>query len=287
MPVVTKRTALVTDSTCNLPADLAAERHIYMAPLYIIWDDESLRDGVDITAEAFYKRLATSKSLPKTSQVSVQDFVDLFEKAREAEQADEVICTVISSELSGTYASAVQAASQVDFPVRLIDTLQTSWALGFPVLSAADARDAGADGASIEQVIRSSMVRQRLIFTIDSLEFLHRGGRIGNARLLLGSALHIKPILELDKGIVTSAENVRTRKRAVEQMLTVAANRAQGSTIRRLAAIHCDVEAQALHLLESAKARFKPEETHVSYITAVLGTHVGPGALGIVVEWDN
>lgn len=282
-----KRIALVTDSTCNIPADMAAERRIYTAPLYILWDDESFRDGIDISAEAFYKRLAASKTLPKTSQVSVQDFVDLFEKAREAEQADEVICTVISSELSGTYASAVQAAVQVDFPVRLIDTLQTSWALGFPVLAGADARDAGADPASIEQVIRSAMVRQRLIFTIDSLEYLHKGGRIGNARLLLGSALHIKPILELDSGIVSSAENVRTRKRAVEQMLTVAVQRAGGCTIRRVAAIHGDAEGEVQRLLEQAKARFQPEESHKSYITPVLGVHVGPGALGIVVEWEK
>lgn len=282
-----KRIALVTDSTCNIPADMAAERRIYTAPLYILWDDESFRDGIDISAEAFYKRLAASKTLPKTSQVSVQDFVDLFEKAREAEQADEVICTVISSELSGTYASAVQAAVQVDFPVRLIDTLQTSWALGFPVLAGADARDAGADPASIEQVIRSAMVRQRLIFTIDSLEYLHKGGRIGNARLLLGSALHIKPILELDSGIVSSAENVRTRKRAVEQMLTVAVLRAGGCTIRRVAAIHGDAEGEVQRLLEQAKARFQPEESHKSYITPVLGVHVGPGALGIVVEWEK
>jgi len=284
---VAKRIALVTDSTCNIPADMAAERRIYTAPLYILWDDNSFRDGIDLSANAFYKRLATSKTLPKTSQVAVQDFVDLFEKAREAEQADEVICAVISSELSGTYASAVQAAAQVDFPVRLIDTLQTSWALGFPVVAGADARDAGADPDSIEQVIRSAMVRQRLIFTIDSLEYLHKGGRIGNARLLLGSALHIKPILELDKGIVSSAENVRTRKRAVEQMLTVAAQRAGGCAIRRVAAIHGDAEDEAQRLLELAKARFQPEESYVSFITPVLGVHVGPNALGVVVEWEK
>ena len=281
------RTALVTDSTCNLPPDMVAERRIHVAPLYILWDEDSYRDGIDITSDEFYSRLATSESLPKTSQVSVQDFVDLFEKAREAEQADEVICTVISSELSGTYAAAVQAAGKVDFPVRVIDSRQVSWALGFPVLSGADARDAGADPAEIERVIRSAMARQRLIFTIDSLEFLHRGGRIGNARLLLGSALHIKPILELDNGIVSSAENVRTRKRAVEQLLTIAAQRAQGSAIRRLAVIHGNAEEEANYLIEAAQARFHPNQIYLSYVTAVLGVHAGPGALGVVVEWEN
>lgn len=279
--------ALVTDSTCNLPADLAAERHIYVAPLYILWNNDSYRDGLDITTEAFYTRLATSDTLPTTSQVSVKDFVEMFQRAREAEQADEVICAVVSSGISGTYASALQAATQVDFPVRLIDTLQVSWALGFPVLAGANARDAGEDADTIEQAIRSAMVRQRLIFTIDSLEYLHKGGRIGNARRLLGSALHIKPILELDDGIVSAGENVRTRKRAVEQMLSVAVQRAQGCPIRRVAVIHADVEDEAQRLLEQAQMRLQPEQIHLSYITPVLGVHVGPGALGLVVEWEN
>lgn len=281
------RIALVTDSTCNLPADLAAERHIYVAPLYILWNNDSYRDGLDITTEAFYTRLATSDTLPTTSQVSVKDFVEMFQRAREAEQADEVICAVVSSGISGTYSSALQAATQVDFPVRPIDTLQVSWALGFPVLAGADARDACEDADSIEQAIRSAMVRQRLIFTIDSLEYLHKGGRIGNARRLLGSALHIKPILELDDGIVSAGENVRTRKRAVEQMLSVAVQRAQGSPIRRVAVIHGDVADEAQRLLEQAQMRFQPEQIHLSYITPVLGVHVGPGALGVVVEWEN
>jgi DegV family protein with EDD domain len=147
------RVALVTDSTCNLSHELAAERHIYMAPLYILWGEASYKDGIDIKEPELFQRMRETEDLPKTSQVSVQDFADMFEAARNAESADEVVCAVISCDLSGTYASAMQAKDMVDFPVHVIDTRQTSWALGFPMLSGADARDAGASAEEMARII--------------------------------------------------------------------------------------------------------------------------------------
>lgn len=283
---MTTRTALVTDSTANFPAELAAERHIYVAPLYILWGEECYKDGVNINAEEFYDRLAVSEELPKTSQVSLQDFVSLFQTAHDSEKADEIVCAVISSELSGTYASAVQAREVVDFPVHIIDTYQTSWALGHAVLSGAEARDRGASPAEIVQVIEQTAARQRLIFTIESLEFLHRGGRIGHARLLLGSALHVKPILFLgDDGIVASAGSARTRKRAAAHLLEVAREHASNNPIGRLVVIHGGAEDEANQLAEYANEALSPQTVSVSYVTPVLGTHVGPKSLGLIVEW--
>lgn len=287
---MTARVALVTDSTSNLPRELAAERHIYKAPLYVLWGEDSLKDGVDITEVELMRRLAAldpKDELPKTSQVSPQDFIDLFAVAREAENADEIVCGVISSALSGTYASAIQAKAAVDFPVHVVDTLQTSWALGFPMLDAADARDKGASAEEIVQVIESVSRRSKLLFTVDTLEYLHRGGRIGGASRLLGTALNIKPILELREGMIDSVDKVRTRKRAIEHLLKVAGLHVNGHAITRLAIIHGNVEADAQQMLVQAVEQFPTQEKYMSDITAVLGAHVGPGAIGIIVQWDE
>jgi DegV family protein with EDD domain len=281
------RVALVTDSTCNLPHELAEERHIYMAPLYILWGDASYKDGIDIKEPELFEGMRGTDDLPKTSQVSVQDFVDMFELARKTESADEVVCAVISCDLSGTYSSAMQAKDMVDFPVHVVDTRQTSWALGFPVLSGAEARDAGASAEEMVRVISEVSQRSRLIFTVESLTYLHRGGRIGNASWLLGTALNIKPLLELENGLIEAPDKVRTRKRAVEHLLKVAQERAGGSPIKRLAIMHSGVEEEANALLETACAKFTPEESYISYIAAVLGVHVGPGAIGIIVQWGD
>ncbi len=279
------RTALVTDSTCNVPPDLAADRHIYVAPLYILWGDDTYRDGVDLTEPQLFERLETASVLPKTSQVSPQDFAGLFTHAHEVEEADEVVCGVISCDLSGTYASAIQAKDMVDFPVRVVDTRQASWGLGFPMLAAAAARDAGATPDKIARVIQESSERSRVFFTVESLEYLHRGGRIGAASRFLGSALNIKPILQLNEGVVIPVDKVRTRKRAVERMLKMAADCAAGQPIQRLAIIHGDAEAEGQLMLETAVEQFGPDELYLSFVTAVVGVHVGPGALGIIVEW--
>lgn len=281
------RTALVTDSTCNLSPELAAEQHIYVTSLYVIWNEETFRDGIDMSERVFFNRLATSGDIPKTSQASPQDFVMLFEKAREAEHADEVVCAVLSSDLSGTYASAVQAKEQVDFPVHVVDTRQITWALGHIMLSAAVARDAGASPVEIVETIRRSAERQYVVFTINSLEYIRRGGRIGNARLLLGSALHIKPVLDVRDGIVNSVENVRTRKRAVEFLVKAAAERAGGCPVVRASIIHGDALEEAEALRKQAIEKFNPQETHLSYACTTIGVHTGPGVLGLVVEWAD
>jgi DegV family protein with EDD domain len=280
-------TALVTDSTCNLYPELAKQHHIQVVPLYILWDEESYRDGLDLKEPELFRRLAASANhLPKTSQASPQDFVEAFRRAREAENADAVVCAVISSDLSGTYASAIQARDAVDFPVHVVDTRQASWALGYAMLSAAAARDAGAGPEDIVDAIRRTAAHSHVLFTIENLDYLYYGGRIGNASRLLGSALSIKPVLELKDGVVFPVDKVRTRKRAVATLLRTAASYAAGRPVCRLAVIHGDVEDEAKLLLDEAVGCFNPPETYLSYATAVLGVHVGPGTLGIVIEWS-
>ncbi len=280
------RTAIVTDSTCNLPPDLARERGIHVVPLYVVWGDESLRDGIDIHEQEFYARLRASKDIPKTSQATPQDFVLAFEQARAAANADEVVCTVVSSALSGTYASAILAQDMVDFPVQVIDTRQVSWALGHVTLAAADARDNGASAGEIAAAARDAAARQQLVFTIDSLEHLKRGGRISSGKLFVGSALNIKPVLVVREGVIEAVENVRTRKRALQQLPKVAADVLDGRQVKRLSVLHADAEAEGRAVLEQAQQQFQPEEIMFAYATTVLGVHAGPGAVGLVVEWS-
>lgn len=280
------RTAIVTDSTCNLPPDLARERGIHVVPLYVVWGDESLRDGIDIHEQEFYARLRASKDIPKTSQATPQDFVLAFEQARAAANADEVVCAVVSSALSGTYASAILAQDMVDFPVQVVDTRQVSWALGHVTLAAADARDNGASADEIAAAARDAAARQQLVFTIDSLEHLKRGGRISSGKLFVGSALNIKPVLVVREGVIEAVENVRTRKRALQQLPKVAADVLDGRQVKRLSVLHADAEAEGRAVLEQAQQQFQPEEIMFAYATTVLGVHAGPGAVGLVVEWS-
>ncbi len=285
---MTARTALVTDSTSNLPRELAEERHIYMAPLYVLWGENTYRDGVDIEGAELFRKLRAldpNADLPKTSQVSVQDFVEMFKHAREAENADEVVCAVISTGMSGTYQSAMQAKEQVDFPVHVVDSKFTSWALGLPVLSGADARDQGASPAEIVEAIEQSIAHIAFFFTLESLDFLHRGGRIGNASHLFGTWLNIKPVLTMVDGVVTSADKVRTRKRALRRLVPLAEKMVGAHKAKRVAVMHGGAEAEARPILEQALAKFQPQEHFFNYATSVLGVHVGPGAIGLIVEW--
>jgi len=280
------RTAIVTDSTCNLPPELARERGIHIVPLYVVWGDESMRDGVDIHEPEFYARLRASKTIPKTAQATPQDFVSHFELARAEANADEVVCVVLSEELSGTYASAVIAQSLVDFPVHVIDSRQVSWALGHSALAGADARDADAAPGEVAAAARDAAARQQLIFTINSLDYLRRGGRISSGKLVVGAALSIKPVLTVRDGVIDVVENVRTRKRALQQLPAIAAATLNGRRVRRLSVLHADAEAEGRAVLEQAQAQFEPAESHLAFATTVLGVHAGPDAVGLVVEWE-
>ena len=276
------RTAIVTDSTCNLPPELAAERRIYVAPLYVLWGEQSLRDGIDIQEIEFYQRLRSTTDIPKTSQVTPQDFATLFEQARAEEEADAIVCVVLSSELSGTYASATLARGMVDFPVHVVDSRQVSWALGHAALAGADARDQGASPE--ERSGGDASARQHLVFTIDSLNTCG-GGRIGSGKLF--GQRCIKPVLTLRDGVIEPLENVRTRKRALERLSTAAEKLLDGKKVGRLSVLHADAEAEALTVLEAARAKFSPTQSHIAYATTVLGVHAGPGAVGLVVEWQS
>jgi DegV family protein with EDD domain len=275
--------ALMTDSTSDLPESLAAERQIYIAPLHILWGQDNLKDRVDITIEQFHARLTTSPDLPTTSQPSPAEFVELYRQARDETGADGVLVMTISADLSGTYSSAQQAAPMVDFPVRVVDLRTVSVATGLAVLKVAEARD---DGATLDEATRlaeSLQTRTRLIFTLDTLEYLHRGGRIGGARRLLGTALNIKPILHVEDGKIEARESVRTRKRAISRLVEVCQEEIDPARPLYVAALHSRALAE-MEALEAAIAeQYHPDLLIKAEIGATISVHAGPGAVGVAL----
>jgi DegV family protein with EDD domain len=279
--------AIVVDSTCDLPKTMVEARQIEVVPQYVLWDTQSYRDGVDLTADQFYQRLSTDKTLPKTSQPSPGDFLKAYQTAREKYNAESVICLTVSSGVSGTYNSAVQASEQADFPVRVIDVRNATMPLGFMSLTAADGRDANRSAEEIEQEIRASLSKTNIFFTVSSLEFLHRGGRIGGAQRLIGDTLKIRPILTVIDGIVAAKESVRTHKRVVQRLVELLDEvLPSGGKFRRLGIIHGMVYDEAKALETQLREKYNPDTLFVNSASPAVGTHVGPGCLGVAYQID-
>jgi DegV family protein with EDD domain len=277
---VPKQVAIITDSTSDIPADLAAEHDIHVVPLYIHFGDETLRDGVDIDSEGFFRRLTTDPHHPKSSQPTPADFEVAFNKIRGETSAEEIVVIAISSALSGSYQSAMVAKGEVDFPVHVLDTRNVSMGETLIVLAAAEAAEGGANAAEVMDVARSLVPKVRLYFAVDTLEFLHKGGRIGAASKFIGTALSIKPLLHIHDGHVAPLERIRTKKRALARLLDLVEenhdpNRPIIATIG-----HGQAQDEADGVAQEFQARFQPEKLYRIEVGAAIGTHAGPGVVG-------
>ncbi len=275
-----KKVALVIDSTANLPEEFVEKYNIFVIPLIVNWAGESLHDGVDIMPTAFYERLTKAKEMPSTSQPSAGEFVEIFTKA--AETADSILCLTISSELSGTFASANAARDMLeDIPIEIVDTRSTVMAMGFMALKAAEAIENGADLAEAALAARDLIAKVRILFVVDTLEFLHRGGRIGGASRLFGSVLSIKPVLTLEDGRIETLEKIRTKRKAIQYLIDYVVNDVAGKSEVHAAMLNAlafdDADAAAAKLQQ----RLNIENIPHSELSPVIGTHVGPGAIGI------
>lgn len=278
--------ALVTDSTCDLPADILATREIVVTPLHIVWDKQSFTDGVDMTNEIFYERLAHDPMMPKTSQPSPGEFVEKFKEAREKYKADAVVCITISSALSGTFRSAEAAKTAVDFPVHLVDSGTASLGLGFVVLAAANVRDRGGSIEEITSAATEAAKSAQVYFTPDTLEYLHRGGRIGGARRFFGTALKIKPILQVKEGVVHAPETVRIRKRAVARLEEIITEQGRGSGLLWLGVVHT-YAPELPDVVQQLQNTLKPDMIVQNICCPTIGVHIGPGAIGIArLSWQ-
>ncbi len=276
------KVGIVTDSTATIPDELIQQYTIRVVPLILIWGQETFQDGVDMLPGEFYRRLSTSRIMPTTSQATIPSMQKAFSDML-AEGLD-VLGIFLSSKLSGTVDSALQARKLIpgaEEKISIVDSLATIMAMGWPVLTAARAAEAGENLAECTRVAEQARDQTSVLFVVETLEFLRRGGRIGGAQALLGTALNIKPVLELQDGRIESVERIRTKRKAIERMLALASERIGGRSPIRVATAHADCEDEALVILEKARQRFNPIETVVTPLSPVIGAHAGPGTVAI------
>lgn len=275
--------AIVTDSTAGIPVDLVEKYQINVVPLQVIWGETTYRDGVDLSAQEFYQMLPKIKAHPSTSQPSIAAFAEIFEKL--IKEKYQVLTLTISSKLSGTLDSATQAKAQ--FPkakIELVDTLETSVPLAILVLLAARAIRNGANIDQAKELVEKAVPKMRVYFALETLEYLHKGGRIGGASRFLGTALNLKPILELRDGKIEAIEKIRTSRKARERLLDlVETHISPEEKIHSIGIIHADEEEGAYYLLKEVRKRFQAERLLVGPLSPVIGVHGGPGLVGIAI----
>lgn len=274
--------AIVTDSTAYIPSDLVEKHNLTVAPQVLIWGEETYQDGVDIQPDEFYARLKISKEMPTTSQVSITTMKSIFENL--IEKGYEVLGIFLSAKLSGTVQSVVQAIEMMDKAgekVTFVDSMTTAMAMGFQVLSVARAVEDGANLDDAVALAEKARDHTGVYFAVDTLEFLHRGGRIGGAQRFLGTALNMKPVLAVQDGRVEAVERIRTKSKALERVLELVVEQTQGKEPIRLATLHASAEEEAVALLDKASKELNAIESILTTVSPVVGTHAGPGTVGL------
>ena len=275
-----KRVAIVTDSTAYIPTDLVEAYDIHVVPLHLMMGENSWLDGVEIDPPTFYELLRTSPDFPTTSQPNVATFQELFVKL--SSTVDGIVAILISSELSGTVDSALGAVANLpDIDIEVIDSRASAMMLGFPVLEAAKVAAAGGDIQAVADRARAVAERSHIYFVVDTLEYLHRGGRIGGAAKLLGSALNLKPILELRNGFVTSLTKARTKRKALAKVYELLGERISDGATVYMSVLNVAAPDEAERFKDELIARFHPVEITVTEASPAIGAHVGPGTIGV------
>jgi len=280
-----RKVAIVTDGACSLSPARGEELGIHIAPVYLTFGDKTYRAGMDLDDAEFYKLLAASKKLPTTAQPTGADFLNIYKKL--ADEVDEIITIVISHHMSATIQSAEMAREQFDkIPVHIVDSESVSLGLGMMSLAAAKAAEQGQDAQAILKRINGIKQRLNVIFTVKTLEYLHKGGRIGGATAFLGSALDIKPILYINDGRIEPLEKQRTRIRSISRLLELTKEKAGAQPIH-VAILHGNTpeEAQQLELL--VRSQFNCAELITADMGPVIGVHAGPGTLGLVFYTED
>lgn len=275
-----QKTAIVTDGGCSLSPVRAAELGISVAPVYITFGEKTYRAGVDLNDQEFYHLLSINKKLPTTAQPTAADFVRIFDPL--AEDVDEIITIVMSHHMSATIQSAEMARDQFKkVPVHVVDSESISLGLGMMAMAAARAAEQGQDAHTILELVDHLKHNINVIFTVSTLEYLHKGGRIGGGTAFLGSALDIKPILYIRDGRIEPLEKQRTRNRSVSRLVELMREKVGGQPAH-IAILHGNSPDEARQLEQSIKDSFNCVELMTSDMGPVIGVHAGPGTLGLV-----
>jgi DegV family protein with EDD domain len=281
---VVLKTKIITDSSNDLPEEILNKYDIKFAPLTIAFDKEIFHDGANLTRDEFYSRLIGANQIPQTSQPSPRAFYELIDEVLN-ERLDVVIIT-LSSGLSGTYSSAVMAKDM--FPaekqkrIYIVDTLSASTGQGLLVYEAAKMAQKGMAGAEIVENIEQMKRRLAAIFTVDTFEYLLKGGRVTKVQAFFGTVLDVKPILTLNsEGKIEALGKVRGRKRAVAKLLDIMAEEGEDLKNQIVGVVHSRAPEDAMELANVIKSRFDVKEVIIGELSASIGTHTGPGCLAV------
>ena len=271
---------IVTDSSSDLPPELADQWNIAVVPCNVVIGDVSYRDGVDLMPEEFFQRLPNSSRLPTTSQPTVSDFQPVYQEL--LEQGHQVISIHVSGRLSGTVNSAAQAKAALgeSSPVEIIDSQLASIALGLVALRAARLASQGESYLEVSEEVRQILPLTQCILALDTLEYLQKGGRIGKAQAFVGSMLSVKPILKLERGEVQPLERPRNLNRASRRLADLAR---QYAPLQQLAVIYSTEPERAADLKASLADLVPESETVTARFGPALGTYVGPRAFGLAL----
>lgn len=277
------RIGLVTDSTCDLPVSLVEQYGIEVVPLSVIFGDDNYLDGVTLTTEQFFQMLQTSPHHPRTSQPAPGDFAAVYERMRG--QYDQIVSVHLSSDLSGTYQSAQMARDMFpDMSITLVDTRSASIGLGWTVLLAARAIAAGKSLEEVVAICEQSAREQHILLTVESLEWLHRNGRIGKASALLGGLLSLKPILHVEDGVVAAYDKVRGKvDKVMNRMLEAMQEFVNVDRPVYLGIVHAERPELAERMAELVASTYQVQEQVITTVGAVIGVNTGPGTLGFVL----
>ena len=271
---------IVTDSLSDITSDLAEELGITVIPLTVLFGHESFLDRVTITTDEFYYRLTHNTTWPTTTQPPPGDFVNVYNKL--AEETDEILVVTLSTKLSGTYESALNAQSLVEKKCRIevIDSQTVAMGLGLIVITAAKAAQTGAKLDELTALVRRAMTRSNFIAYFDTLKYLAKGGRIGKAQGLLGSLLSVKPILTIKDGEIAPLTRVRSKGAGMDYLYNFVAGFPH---IEELAVEHATTPDEADRLVERLDSVFPKERIYRSTVSPVLGTYGGPNAMAVTV----
>lgn len=280
-----RKVAVITDSTCCLPSELVEKYDICLVPLFIVYKDESYRDGVDISPGEVYKIMRRRKDLPTTSTPSAGDFLEAYRRLSQG--AESILCITLTSLQSKTFEAAAIAQEKAkeiipDTAIEVVDSRAVAGALGFVVLEAARVASQGAELPQVADAARSMISRVSLLAMVDTLYYLARTGRVARAAAWAGAALNIKPVLEHSTSIgeTTGVARPRTKAKAVKLMLELMAERVGNSTVHVIVH-HADELEEGEKLKAEIGSRFSCAELYLTEFTPVMGVHAGPGILGM------
>lgn len=275
--------AIVTDSTCDLPHDVASAHGITVVPLNVHFGESVFADQIEITTDEFMDKMESSTVLPTTSQPSVGAFEEAFRNAAKEQGVTEIVCICVSSKLSGTFQSASIAGQNVadSLHVEVVDSFTAAYGLGFQALRAAELAESGQSAKEIAEMLRNEISRYHLVFFVETLEHLRRGGRIGKAAQMVGTLLQLKPLLRVDEGVIVPFERTRTRSKAIRALEAFVA---EAGPLDELAVLYNTTPDEAKALAAVIGVHTPGNEPVLAKVSPVIATHIGPGVLGIAVK---